>query len=29
MDLGKQGSMGRTGFSWFRIGSIGGLVWTR
>jgi hypothetical protein len=26
MDLGKQGSMGRTGFSWFRIGSIGGLV---
>jgi hypothetical protein len=24
--LGRQGSMGRTGFSWLRIGSNGGLV---
>jgi hypothetical protein len=24
--LGRQGSMGRTGFSWLRIGSSGGLV---
>jgi hypothetical protein len=24
--LGRQGPMGRTGFSWFRIGSSGGLL---
>jgi hypothetical protein len=24
--LGRQGSMGRTGFNWLRIGSSGGLV---
>jgi hypothetical protein len=24
--LGRQGSMGRTGFSWLRIGSSGGLL---
>jgi hypothetical protein len=24
--LGRQGSMGRTGFSWLRIGSGGGLL---
>jgi hypothetical protein len=24
--LGRQGSMGRTGFSWIRIGSCGGLM---
>jgi hypothetical protein len=27
--LGRQGSMGRTGFGWLRIGSIGELLWTR
>jgi hypothetical protein len=27
--LGRKGSMGRTGFSWLRIGSSGGLLWTR
>jgi hypothetical protein len=27
--LGRQGSLGRTGFSWLRIGSSGGIVWTR
>jgi hypothetical protein len=26
MDLREKGSMGRTGFSWLRIGSSGGLV---
>jgi hypothetical protein len=26
--LGRQGPMGRTGFSWLRIGSGGGLLWT-
>jgi hypothetical protein len=26
IDLGRQGSMGRTGFSWLRIGSSGGLL---
>jgi len=24
--LGREGSMGRTGFGWLRIGSSGGLV---
>jgi len=24
--LGRQGSMGQTGFGWLRIGSTGGLV---
>jgi hypothetical protein len=24
--LGRQGSMGRTGFGWLRIGSSGGLL---
>jgi hypothetical protein len=24
--LGRQGSMGRTGFSWLRMGSSGGLL---
>jgi hypothetical protein len=27
--LGTQGSIGRTGFGWLRIGSSGGLLWTR
>jgi hypothetical protein len=27
--LGRQGSMGRTGFSWLRIWSSSGLLWTR
>jgi hypothetical protein len=27
--LSRQGSMGRTGFRWLRIGSNGGLLWTR
>jgi hypothetical protein len=27
--LGRQGSMGRTGFSWLRKGSCAGLLWTR
>jgi hypothetical protein len=26
MDLRKTGTMGRTGFSWLRIGTSGGLV---
>jgi hypothetical protein len=26
MDLGRQGSIGRTGFSWLRIGSSNGLL---
>jgi hypothetical protein len=26
--LGRQGSMGRTGFRWLRIESSGGLLWT-
>jgi hypothetical protein len=25
-NLGRQGSMGQTGFGWFRIGSSGGLL---
>jgi hypothetical protein len=29
MDLRRQGSMTRTGFSCIRIGSSGGLLWTR
>jgi hypothetical protein len=29
LTLEKQGSMGITGFSWLRIGSIGGLLRTR
>jgi hypothetical protein len=29
MGLGRQGSMGRTGFGGLRIGSSGGLLWTR
>jgi hypothetical protein len=27
--LGRQGSMGRTGFAWLRIGSSGGILSTR
>jgi hypothetical protein len=27
--IGVQGSMGRTGFGWLRIGSSGGLLWAR
>jgi hypothetical protein len=26
LDLGRQGPMGRTGFSWLRIGSIAGFL---
>jgi hypothetical protein len=29
MDLREIGSMGRTGFRWLRIGSSGGILWTR
>jgi hypothetical protein len=29
MDLREIGIEGRTGFSWLRIGSSGGLLWTR
>jgi hypothetical protein len=29
MELGEIGIDGGTGFSWLRIGSSGGLVWTR
>jgi hypothetical protein len=29
MHLREIGPMGRTGFGWVRIGSSGGLLWTR